>query len=240
MKIGLFRWPGPIGAGGPRTGLTPARPDSFFKGRPLPPRRGRAAMLKVRQRKGLYVVLAAALAAALLVWIPIVGRFSLEDPQPVPVRPSAIHQDPSSFLGRRVTVEGEVRRIYGPRAFLLERGTAAEGPLLVVGRKPWTLLQKNPQVNELIRNDRVQVTGRVRKFKLSEFQEESGRHAADSLLASFEGRPVVLAFDIELTPGVPDYFPGPRERQRAGGSGEDGDSPDSVRSGGADTLRPGP
>lgn len=196
-------------------------------------------MLKFQRRKSLYVVLAVALTAALLVWIPIVGKFSLEDPQPMPVRPAAINQDPGSFLGRRVTVEGEVERIYGPRAFSMERGESADAPLLVVGRKPWTLLQKNPQVNELIRNDHVQVTGRVRKFKLSEYQAESGRHAADSLLAPFEGRPVVLALDIELTPGVPDYFPGPRERQRAGGSGEV-DSADSVRREGRDTLRRDP
>lgn len=196
-------------------------------------------MPMLKQRKSLYVVLAAVLAASLLVWIPIVGKFSIEDPQPMPVRPAAISQDPGSFLGRRVKVEGEVERIYGPRAFSLEPGQSADAPLLVVGRKPWTLLQKNPQVNELIRNDHVQVMGRVRKFKLSEFQEESGRHAADSLLAPFEGRPVVLAQDIELTPGVPDFFPGPRERQRAGGSGEE-DAPDTLRREGPDTLRRGP
>jgi hypothetical protein len=49
----------------------------------------------------------------------------------------------------------------------------------------------------------------------------------------------VLALDIELTPGVPDYFPGPRERQRAGGSGEE-DAPDSVRREGPDTLPAAP
>ena len=221
------------------TALTPIRPDSFFKERLRPSRRGRAAMLRINRRKTLYVVLAAALAASLLVWIPIVGRFSIEDPQPVPVPPAAINQDPGPYLGRRVKVEGEVERIYGPRAFSLEPGPSADAPLLVVGRKPWTLLQRNPQVNELIRNDHVQVMGRVRKFKLSEFQQESGRHAADSLLAPFEGKPVVLALDIELTPGVPDYFPGPQERRRAGGSGGE-DASDSALREGPDTLHRGP
>lgn len=199
-------------------------------------------MLEVRNKKGLLIVLAALLAAALLIWIPIIGRFSLEDPQPVPVPPSAISQDPATYLGKRVQVEGEVDRVYGPHAFSLGRDAATGGPLLVVGREPWTLLQKNPQANELIRHDRVQVTGRVRRFKLSEYRKEAGRHADDSLLAPFEGRPVLLAMGIELTPGVPDYFPGPREGRGAGGAetAESSAPADSLRPAVPDTPRAAP
>jgi hypothetical protein len=183
----------------------------------------------LRSRK-LILALAAILGLSLLVWIPIVGKFSLEDPQPVAVDASRINEDPRPFLGRRVQVEGEVRRIYGPRAFALQPGEAAtmgagrdslaagsQGGILVVGRKPWTLLQKNPQATSLVRNDRVQVTARVRRFSLEDFQEESGGHPSDTLLLRWEGRPVLVALDIELTPGVPDYLPGGSTSRGMGG-----------------------
>lgn len=178
-------------------------------------------MFAVLRHKSVLAAFAALLALSLLVWIPIIGKFSLEDPQPVAVDPASINEDPKPFLGRRVQVEGEVQRIFGPRAFALERDdSGGQGAsLLIVGRKPWTLLQKNPQVIELLRNDRVQVMGRVRRFSLEDFRQEAGRHARDSLLARWEGRPVLVALDIELTPGVPDLLPG-SEGSGRGGSGE--------------------
>lgn len=193
------------------------------------------AMASVLRKKGILISMAALLAAAMLIWVPVVGRYSLDDPLPVQVRPAIINEDPKPFLGRRVQVEGEVERIYGPRAFALEQDTASGGALLVVGKKPWTMLQRNPQANELLRNDRVQVTGRVRKFRLREFRKESGGHPSDSLLARWEGRPALVAMDIELTPGVPDLFPGgaaePGGRGRGGSGGPSGSLPDSSRHG---------
>lgn len=177
-------------------------------------------MVDVLRKKGILVLLAGMLAAALLIWVPMVGRFSLDDPLPVPVNPASINNNPKPFLGRRVQVEGEVERVYGPRAFVLEQDTSGDAPaILVVGRKPWTLLQRNPQVGELLRNDHVQVMGRLRNFHLREFQKESGRHPSDSLLAGWEGRPALHALDIELTPGVPDLFPGGTGGPRSRGMG---------------------
>lgn len=181
-------------------------------------------MVGVLRKKGFLVFPALLLAAALLLWVPIVGRFSLDDPVPVPVHPASINHDPAPFLGRRVQVEGEVERIYGPRAFALDRDTSKASELLVVGRKPWTLLQRNPQVGELLRNDHVQVMGRVRNFHLRQFQKESGKHPSDSLLIRWEGRPALLALDIELTPGVPDLLPGGSANPKNHGRG--GSDPD--------------
>lgn len=187
---------------------------------PAPTRPG--GPLEFLRGKALAWFLGAILAASLLIWVPIVGRFSLEDPQPIPVHPARINQDPRPYLGRRVRMEGEVERIYGPRAFALDRpaladGSRGENKILIIGKKPWSLLQRNPQVTELIRNDHVQVMGRVKKFRLREFQEESGGNPADSLLARWEGRPVLVALDIELTPGVPDLFPAGPDRRGIGG-----------------------
>jgi hypothetical protein len=180
-------------------------------------------MPEVLRKKGLLYFLSALLAASLLAWIPMAGRFSLDDPLPVPIKAATLNGDPKPYLGRRVQVAGEVQRIYGPRAFALEQAADGGDSLLVVGRKPWTLLQRNPQVNELVRNDHVQVTGRVRKFRLRDFRKEIGPHASDSLLSRWEGRPAVQALDLELTPGVPDLFPADGWKGR-GGSGFPEDS----------------
>lgn len=192
-------------------------------------------MSGVLRKKGFLIFLAVVLAAAMLIWIPMVGKYSLEDPLPVSADPALISEDPKPFLGRRVQVEGEVQRIFGPRAFAIDKPDT-DGPLLlVVGRKPWSLLQRNPQVNDLLRNDHVQVMGRVRRFSLKEFQKEGGTRGYDSLLRAWEGKPVLLALDLELTPGVPDYFPGSAGGKGLGGRGEPdstdpADLPDSLHS----------
>jgi hypothetical protein len=173
-------------------------------------------MPEALRKKGPLYAVSAILAAALLAWIPMAGRFSLDDPTPVPVKAATLNEDPAAYLGRRVQVAGEVHRVYGPRAFALEQAADGGDTVLVVGRKPWTLLQRNPQAAELVRNDRVQVTGRVRKFRLRDFREEIGRHASDSLLSRWEGRPAVQAIDLELTPGVPDLFPSGAWKGRGG------------------------
>jgi hypothetical protein len=84
-------------------------------------------------------------------------------------------------------------------------------------------------VNALVRNDHVQVVGRVRRFSIDKFRERFGGTGADSLLEAWDGKPILLAQGLELTPGVPDMFPGPRERRGLGG-GDPGweDIPDSL------------
>jgi hypothetical protein len=78
--------------------------------------------------------------------------------------------------------------------------------------------------------------GRVRRFDLDEFRESGGRHGADSLLKAWEGRPMILALDLELTPGVPDMFPGPAGRRGLGGGAPIWDLPDSLQDAAIDSI----
>jgi hypothetical protein len=99
------------------------------------------------------------------------------------------------FVGQRVTVQGEVERIYDTRGFKLNDEKPLQGgiddDLIVVGAKNvrWAM-------NEEWGNDRVQVTGTIRKRATAvDLERDLGWDFDTEFQEAVEGEPVVLVAD---------------------------------------------
>ena len=118
-----------------------------------------------------------------------------------------ITDSPGQFLGRTVTVSGEVDAVLGPRAFTIGGDDfIGEDELLVVGANNLPQLIGRSELpgraaGELLaEDDVVQVTGPVRRFDLAAFEREIGFDLDDNLFRDWAGRPAIVASSLELTP----------------------------------------
>ena len=116
----------------------------------------------------------------------------------VPVTLSDLADDSSEFYGRTVTVDGFVAETVEPSVFFLgdklaredEEEPADEGGVLVVGGDPdLNLVEAMP----------VQVVGVFQEFDLATFEEELGTDLEDGLYDDWDGRPAILAAEVEQT-----------------------------------------
>lgn len=138
-----------------------------------------------------------------------------------------IIESPRDYVGKTVTVSGDVESVFGPRAFAMDSGVQA-GELLVLGAEPF------PQVSEggsraFLVSDNAKVTGKVVLLITAEVEREVGWDLDRQLEVEYEGRPVLIAKTASMTAGRGDA---PREaspnaatqtptaRQDASGAGE--------------------
>ncbi len=104
--------------------------------------------------------------------------------------------NPSEFMGRTVTVSGEVGEVIGPRAFTI--GEPQE--LLVVGANELPTIAQGTFEGELTPDRTVQVTGPVRTFDLAQVEQEIGFDLDDNLFANYAGRPAIVAQSMNVSP----------------------------------------
>lgn len=144
-------------------------------------------------------------AAALMCLTLILGACASESPgerveRVGGVTAAQIINDPNAYVGRTVTVSGDVEEIHGPHAFNIDSGASA-GELLVVGREPF------PQVPDggsraYVVNDTATVTGVVRLLVTAEVERELGWDLTPELEAEFNARPVLVAQQVAFLPGA--------------------------------------
>lgn len=115
--------------------------------------------------------------------------------QPItPVRLAQLEDEPQQYMGRRVSVSGEVEDVLGPRVFKIDERNwiDLERELLVVLDTPLAAL-----VNE---DDPVTVIGTVRRFVDVQFDREWGWIDLDpEVEARIRTRPVLVATSITGT-----------------------------------------
>ena len=100
-----------------------------------------------------------------------------------------ISDHPDRFIGQTVRVTGEVETLFGPRVFSLDedRVFSTGVDVLVLSRKPG--ITKDDQ--------RVTVTGTVRKFVRADLQKEIVDFDLNpEWLVDFESRPVIIATEV--------------------------------------------
>jgi uncharacterized protein YdeI (BOF family) len=105
----------------------------------------------------------------------------------VALKPSLekITSNPVPFLGRTVTLTGEVERVISPTAFMLDNNEVlGEDDLLVVSAKP---------ANNITEDSRVQVTGTVRKLTTTELDREFNLGPAKEYEVYVQKQPGIVA-----------------------------------------------
>lgn len=109
--------------------------------------------------------------------------------------------NPDRYLGKTVTVSGEVEDIHGPKAFTLGgEGFLFNKELLVVSARPVPEIPDRPGDVDLVKDDITQVTGTVRRMTVAEVEREIGWDLHPDLEAEFIDKPVLIARSIHVTP----------------------------------------
>ncbi len=136
---------------------------------------------------------AVALTATLFVWRPALsaqGRGgAAAGPTLVPVTASSLAKHPETYIGATVALTATVERQLSPTVFVVDQDKAKSLPEVVLVIAP--TLQSPPPANsyvnvvgDAIAFDPVEVAKRLKDYKLD---------VAPDVLASFRGKPVVLA-----------------------------------------------
>ena len=102
----------------------------------------------------------------------------------------AIEQDPQKWYGKTVTVKGEVDDLYNQRSFELESDELWDDDVFVVMRS---------DMQELVEDAEVQVTGTVKQFVVADIEREIGWDLNPELEAEYRDKPVVIAESVTVT-----------------------------------------
>jgi hypothetical protein len=111
-------------------------------------------------------------------------------PAPTTVTPAP----PGEFLGRTLTVTGQIDQVLNDHTFTLKNPAAAGRDLLVVEKKGVAPKQPPKQ------GEKVEVKGTVEAFNRGTFEKESGEHLPDTV-TTFQDRPALLASSVTVESG---------------------------------------
>ncbi len=110
---------------------------------------------------------------------------------------SDIIRDPDRYIGRTVTLEGEVDRVISPGIFILDReGTVMGDEILVVTADPLDSQAERDIAHPFRDADKVIVTGRVEQFIRAEVEDDFGLDLDDEVEVEYENKPMISATDI--------------------------------------------
>lgn len=105
-----------------------------------------------------------------------------------------IEEDTKDFVGKTVSVIGEIDTAYTDRAFELEGlDWLFSDDVLVVGKNPMLVGERAMNTNDIVR-----VTGTVRKFSQGKPESELGWRFDPAFEADWSERPVIVANEIEV------------------------------------------
>jgi hypothetical protein len=135
---------------------------------------------------------------------------------------SAIAQDPRAYIGKRATVHGEVDRVLGTHAFVLDGDAFVGGKdLLVVTNDTLPLVEERAGSDPLRAHDLVLVSGMVRQFQVADAERELRIQLDDAQLADWTGTAAIVATRVDVTPRTEAW----RQANSSGASREDSSLP---------------
>lgn len=114
-----------------------------------------------------------------------------------------IADNPDDYVGRTVTVAGEIEEILAPQVFRLGGEDFYGGELVVISEKPIPRPTRRRD-NTLVYRDIVQVTGVVRRLNSAQLEQELGWELGPKVEKELEeAETVVVASSVLVTPRKP-------------------------------------
>jgi len=135
-------------------------------------------------------------AAILLVAgiVTYINRPITQDDQTV----STIVTNPDSYSGVQLSLSGKIDSVIGSRAFTIDNPGLAGGELLVISATPLEAIGGSGIDQRIIdRDDQVRISGRVQRFSLQQIEAQLGTDLVDETFADWEGKPVIIADEVE-------------------------------------------
>ena len=160
-----------------------------------------------RSGGGLRWLLITFIAAAIIAGVAITaGRSIAEDQKPAATTDQAtvkvddVLAKPEAYLGKTVTLTGEVEEVESARAFTLESGLMGLGKgLLVVGKSEFPAAA-GLKGGLFVDDDHVKVTGVVRKLVIADIEKELGWDLDAQWEAKFKEKAVIIAENVTKLP----------------------------------------
>ena len=117
---------------------------------------------------------------------------------------SDIASTPQRYVGKVVTVSGEVNRVFGPRWFSIGGEEFGGREILVLGNSTMPGLLDNLADSGKVMNDIVMVTGIVRSFEEDVLEREvgGGLDLDGDVFDPYDANPVIVMTDLDVTPRV--------------------------------------
>ena len=111
--------------------------------------------------------------------------------------------DPETYMGRVVTVSGEVNKVLGQHWFTIGGEDFGGKEVLVLGRMSMPALIQNLADSVHVSNDIVQVTGVVRVFEEDQLEREiPGIDLDGDIFDPFDAEPVIVMTELDITPRI--------------------------------------
>ncbi len=109
----------------------------------------------------------------------------------------AITENPDSFLGQQVTVQGDVDNILGRNTFVLDvPGEAVDDEILVVSTS--AIPSSVEEAQNLFSGKQVRLTGMVNTFMYTQYVDSLDPNITPDLVSAYEGRPFIMTDMIEV------------------------------------------
>lgn len=125
--------------------------------------------------------------------------YKLENPNIEERRVGQILEEPNTFYGSTVSVQGEVEKVFGTQVITLGKTDAVGDELLVISQQSLEPVGGSGIPESIFSPmDAVRVEGQVREFDLHKVEKELGRDLDDELFLAWQGRPFVYASDVAL------------------------------------------
>lgn len=108
-----------------------------------------------------------------------------------------INANPGQYIGKTVTLEGEVEELLSNRAFILDGDGIIGDEILVVSRKRLPMITRGGNRIRIGDRDNLIVTGVVQRFVAAEIERDLGFELDQGLEMEFEGKNVLIVDRIE-------------------------------------------